>query len=118
MSEPQRRPDYPGRDASIIANNIFKQLCDLPEGWHGIRPLAMNVGVFANSEDVTYVAEAVLEQSGFIECNPEKHDIRLTGPGRDNCRVGIEVLPSDLQWLRQRLAQLGLDFYTIPFEVG
>lgn len=78
----------------------------------------MNVGVFANSEDVTYVAEAVLEQNGFIECNPEKHDIRLTGPGRDNCRVGIEVLPSDLQWLRQRLAQLGLDFYTIPFEVG
>ena len=60
MSEPQRRPDYPGRDASIIANNIFKQLCGLPEGWHDIRPLAMNVGVFANSEDVTYVAEAVL----------------------------------------------------------
>ncbi|NAL78087.1 hypothetical protein [Nitrososphaera sp. AFS] len=55
MSEPQRRPDYPGRDASIIANNIFKQLCDLPEGWHDIRPLAMNIGVFANSEDVTYV---------------------------------------------------------------
>jgi hypothetical protein len=53
------------------------------------------------------MSEAVLEQSGFIECYPEKHDIRLTGPGRDNCRVGIEVLPSDLQWLRQRLAQLG-----------
>ena len=64
------------------------------------------------------MSEAVLEQSGFIECYPEKHDTRLTGPGRDNCRVGIEVLPSDLQWLRQRLAQLGLDFYTIPFEVG
>jgi hypothetical protein len=108
MSEPQRRPDYNERDASIIANNIFKQLCDLPESWHDMRPLAKNVGAFTNSSDVAYIAEAILEHSGFIERNPENHDIRLTGPGRDNCRVGIEVLPSDLQWLRRRLTEMGL----------
>ncbi len=31
-----------------------------------IRPLAGNVGAFTNSVDVAYVAEAILEHSGFI----------------------------------------------------
>jgi len=67
MTEGQAHDEYDERDWAIIANNIFKQLCSLGEGWYNIRALANEVRAYENSADVAYITEAVLLEREYIE---------------------------------------------------
>jgi hypothetical protein len=99
MADNQQRVPYEERDFAIMADNVFKQLCEREPGWHDIRVLAEGVQAYGNSIDVAYIAEDVLMERQYIERDAYTINVRLTPLGRQNCGRAIEIPPSDIQRL-------------------
>jgi hypothetical protein len=94
--------EYESRDYAIIANNVFRQLCNTDPKSQDINRLAAEVGAYDYKNDVAYIAEQVLLQLHFIERDPHNKLVRLTKLGKENCRKGIDIPPADIQKLRMR----------------
>lgn len=94
---------YDGRDYAIIAQNVFRQLCNTDPKSQDINRLAAEVGAYDNRNDVAYIAEQVLlQQLQFIERDSHSNNVRLTPLGRKNCGKDIYIPPADIQKLRMR----------------
>jgi hypothetical protein len=75
--------------------------------WQDIVRLADEVRAFDNRIDVAYLAEnSLLDERGFIERDMQNTNVRLTGPGRENCARGIDIPRSDIQKIRSMCASI------------
>ena len=55
--------------------------------------LTEHVQAFDKGIDVAYLAETtLLDELGFIECDPRNQNVRLTDPGRENSDRDIIIL--------------------------
>jgi hypothetical protein len=84
---------------------LFHRLCSMDEEdrkknresqWHDTNTLKKELKAFGNAADATYVAEAVLLETQYIERDPHTNNVRLTKRGRDNCSNQIKIPPSDI----------------------
>jgi hypothetical protein len=99
------RPRYEDRDVRIIGSHIFHELClrDAqdraalkPSASHDLRELSKRLRAYHNNEDVIRIAEDYLvEELKFIERDSRSFQVKLTEKGRENCRKGIEIPPSE-----------------------
>lgn len=98
---------YDERESAIMVSNIFHRLCVLDRGresgWHEIKALAEELKAFDKMSDVAFLAEEILLEREFIERDAHSNNVRLTPLGRQNCAKGIDIPPSDIQRLRNRI---------------
>ncbi|SRR6266487_919241 len=90
---------YNSRDYEIIANNIFRVLCELDTedrnnrrepGWHNITILAERLRAYSNRIDIEGIARFILQDNqGYIIHDQTSNNVSLTQRGRDNCHRWI-----------------------------
>jgi hypothetical protein len=95
------KPPYDRRDDWVLANNIFRKLCELDandrqadndSAWHDLRILVKErLESYDFKENILHLAEDILEhERKLIERDPHTLNVRLSGFGRANCGRQID----------------------------
>jgi hypothetical protein len=105
MANPPEPLPYDEHDYGVIASNVYHELCQRdkedreagrPPAWHDLTELVSKMDAYTDKIDIAYLAETILNtEREFIKRYPANFDVRLTGPGRDNCDRGIDIPKSE-----------------------